>query len=185
MRYPGDTNRMTVRFMREVYACIKECDPDAVMLGEGASLEGPVNIFSLRASPRRALDGFSPRDFFLDLNRYAPKRMVIDQGPALFPTSGVCCAAGGEQAESLNRRMTQLLKERGGKHAFTPVPGDLSVLDDLLIVPYSETNCDWTVTLPALWGRINMLIDEQEGTRLVAEKPGAFTHVLPGIYRMM
>ncbi|MEI9999087.1 MAG: hypothetical protein WDO13_07905 [Verrucomicrobiota bacterium] len=27
MRYPGDTNRMAIKFIEEIYACIKECDP--------------------------------------------------------------------------------------------------------------------------------------------------------------
>jgi len=31
MRYPGDTNRMTIRFLDEIAACVKECDPEGVL----------------------------------------------------------------------------------------------------------------------------------------------------------
>ncbi|MGD0092765.1 MAG: hypothetical protein ABSE73_22870, partial [Planctomycetota bacterium] len=90
MRFPSDTNLLAVKFAREVYACVKECDPEAILLGEGASMDFPVNVFAINSNPRRATDGLGPRDFFLQLNRWAPKRLVIDQGPRLNPAAGYC-----------------------------------------------------------------------------------------------
>jgi hypothetical protein len=80
--------------------------------------------------------------------------------------------------------MTQLVRERGGRGAFTPLPGDLSVLDDLLIVPHSEAKGDWQVALTAPWTGITALVDERQGTCLTADTPGVFTKVPPGIYGM-
>jgi len=191
MRYPGDTNLMTIRFMEEAYACIKECDPEGIMLGEGTSLDGPVNVFSIHANPVRAIDGMGPRDFFLQLNRWAPKRMVIDQGGDLFPASGFCHMDRRAGADERNRFVTKLLAERGGPGAFTHVVGDLSVLDDLLFVPVANPPGDarfarppGTFALPAPWEKVRTLTDVLEGTRFERAGDGSFRDVPPGVYRM-
>ena len=184
MRYPGDTNRLAVRFMQEVYACVKECDPEAIVLGEGASLEGPVNVVSIHANPVRAADGMGPRDFLLQLNRYAPKRLVIDQGPRLFPAAGYCHVDERPGAEAHNRYLARLLRERGGRDAFTHLPGDLSVLDDLLFVPVTEPPTPRDLRLPAPWDRARLLVEEIAGTRVKRGKDGVFRAVPPGFYRM-
>lgn len=184
MRYPGDTNLMGVKFMQEIYAYIKECDPEAIMLGEGSSLEGPVNVFSIHSNPKRALDGLGPRDFLLQLNRYSPKRMVIDQGPRFFPASGWNVLGRGEENLELSRYFTQLLRERGGRDAFTHLPNDLSILDDLLFVPFGKKDATHNIALPATWSEVKRLRAEIGDALLEANGAGAFENVPPGIYRM-
>jgi hypothetical protein len=185
MRFPGDTNRMMNRFIEEVYACIKSCDPEAILLGEGAPLDAPVNVFSIHSNPVRSIDGLGPRDFFLQLNRWAPKRLVIDQGPRLFPASGFCCREERPGFEAKNRYVTKLVKDRGGRDAFTHLPGDLSIIDDLLIVsvPEGET-LTRDIRLPAPWDGVKTLTEETDATVVRRGKNGAFKAVAPGIYRM-
>ena len=185
MRFPGDTNRMFNRFMDEAYACIKACDPEAIMLGEGAPLDAPVNVFSVHSNPVRALDGLGPRDFFLQLNRWAPKRLVIDQGPRLFPASGMCCMDTRPGSEARNRCLAALLTERGGRDAFTHLPGDLSILDDLLIVPVPEDAEATAFTLPPPWHEVGALASQTDEGRVERSASGAFDRVPPGIYRMI
>ena len=185
MRFPGDTNRMMNRFVEEVYACTKACDPEAILLGEGAPLDAPVNVFSIHSNPVRSIDGLGPRDFFLQLNRWAPKRLVIDQGPRLFPASGFCCREERPGFEAKNRYVTKLLTERGGRDAFTHLPGDLSVIDDLLIVsvPEGET-LTRDIRLPEPWDGVKKLVEETDGTTVKKGRDGLFAAVAPGIYRM-
>ena len=181
MRFPGDTNRMAVKFVDEIYACLKECDPDAVLLGEGALLDAPVNVFSLRANPRRSGNPLGPRDFFLSLNRWSDKKIAIDQGPALFPASGYCTMKAGEEWAAHNCYVTALLRARGGRGVFTALPGDLSVLDDLVFVPVRDEPEAADVRLPKKSGRV--LVEEITGTRVVGED-GFFPAVHAGIYRV-
>lgn len=184
MRYPGDTNRMALRFMREAYDCIKACDPDAVMLGEGTTLEGPVNVFSIHANPKRAVDGLGPRDFLLALNRHGAKRFVIDQGPRLFPGSGFCCFDPRPEARGANAYLAKMLRERGGRDAFEALPGDLSILGDLLFVPSCGGNGKPVdVRLPARLGGVARLVDVLGSGRFHVEN-GVFAEVPPGVYRM-
>jgi hypothetical protein len=184
MRFPADTNLMGIRFMREAYACIKECDPEAIMLGEGASLEGPVNIISIHTNSKRGIDGIGPRDFLLQLNRYAPKRLVIDQGPSLAPAAGYCLRA--DNAPEHNRFMVELLRERGGCNAWTHLPHDLSIMDDLLAVPFGhgEHESEHEVSLPAPWNETRVLVEVITGARLEGVEAGRFSSVPSGIYRM-
>lgn len=207
MRFPGDTNRMAIRFMEEVYACIKECDPDAIMLGEGTTLDGPVNVFSIAGNPVRGVDGLGPRDFFLQLNRYGNKKMIVDQGGEYFPASGmnkVTAPKSGEtptealrQIEARNRFFTRLVRERGGREAFIHLPGDVSILPDyegaaLLLVarpteppPHTERPAARrALRLPAPFegvSRLRELFDE----RVVSpDEQGNFQGLEPGIYLM-
>ncbi len=185
MRYPGDTNRMAIRFIQEVYACVKECDPDAILLGEGATLDAPVNVFSINHDPKRAIDGWGPRDFLLQLNQHAPKRMVLDQGPRFCPSSGFCTMDPRPDAAPRNKYMARLLREKGGRDAWTHVPGDLSILGDLLVVPVPETGDGRRdIHLPAPWDTITRLVEEINGAVIRRDADGAFKSVPPGIYRM-
>jgi len=130
MRFPGDTKRMAIVFMEEIYSCIKECDPDAILMGEGTTLDGPCNIFSIAGNPVGALDGIGPRDFFLGLNRYSQKKFIVDQGGNYFPASGMNPVRVEAGMEERNRFYTHLLSERGGREALVHLPGDVSILPD-------------------------------------------------------
>lgn len=182
MRFPGDTNRMAIRFMDEVYACLKECDPEAILLGEGSSLDMPVNVFSIHTNTVRAPDGLGPRDFMLQLNQWSPKRFCVDQGPRFFPASGYCTAADGAEAEADNRYLCRLLREQGGSRTFTALPGDLSVCGDLLIVPAKPETRD--LRLPAPWQNTRVLQNVVSGQTLAANAEGVFPGVARGLYRM-
>jgi hypothetical protein len=192
MRYPGDTNRMAIKFIEEVYDCIKECDPDAIMLGEGATLDAPVNIFSIAGNPVRALDEMGPRDFFLQLNNYSRKRIVIDQGGSYFPSSGMSTIVSSPEFEAQNTFFTQLVRERGGRNAFTHLPGDISLLDDLLFVsrpgeppPHTERPAaKRACRLPAPWDDVVKLTERFTGTVIECEASGVFLGLKPGIYRV-
>lgn len=192
MRYPGDTNRMAIKFMEEIYACIKECDPEGIMLGEGTTIDAPVNIFSIAGNPVRAIDGMGPRDFLLQLNRYAKKRMIIDQGGSMLPASGMCCMDPRAGAEARNRFLVQLLREKGGRDAFTHLVGDLSILDDLLFVPVQgeppphTLPCAATgiILLPGEWDTVKTLTEVIDGTTFTRAADGMFHGVTAGIYRM-
>ncbi len=134
----------------------------------------------------RAIDGLGPRDFFLQLNRWAPKRLVIDQGPRLFPAAGFCCREERPGFEAKNRYLTKLLAERGGRDAFTHLVGDLSILGGLLIVSVPEgESLTRDIRLPEPWADVRLLVEETDGTRLRRARTGAFRSVPPGIYRMV
>ena len=197
MRFPGDTNRMAIKFMDEVYACIKECDADAVMLGEGTTLDGPVNIFSIAGNPVRAIDGMGPRDFFLQLNAHSDKKIIIDQGGAYFPASGMNVVRVEPENVERNQFFTRLIRERGGREAFVHLAGDVSILPDyeggaLLFIalageapPYTERPA-WRgeVRLPAPWQEVTRL-EELLGKNVIERsQDGAFVKVPAGIYRM-
>jgi hypothetical protein len=64
----------------------KELDPEAILPGEGTSIEFPTHIFPINANPRRAVDGLGPLDWFLQLNKWSPKtdRSSI-RGRTCFP----------------------------------------------------------------------------------------------------
>ena len=193
MRYPGDTNLMTIRFMREIYACIKECDPEGIMLGEGVSLDGPVNVFSIAGNPVRAIDGMGPRDFFLQLNRYAPKKMTVDQGGDLLPSSGMSCIDERPGSDERNRFFLQLLQARGGRDAFTHLVGDLSIQDDLLFLAVTHSSPPNTpfhrapdvFALPAPWEKVTRLVEKFDATTIDRGEDGKFHGVSPGIYQMI
>ena len=189
MRYPADTNLMTVRWQTEIYRYIKECDPEAIMLGEGVTLDAPVNTFAINGNPIRSIDGMGPRDFFLDLNRYAPKKMVIDQGGKNFPASGMCCTC---PAEEHARFLTTLMAEKGGRDAFTHLPGDLSILDNLLFFPLqgeAPPNTEFfpardLFQLPTPWDDVVRLKGKFSGKVIEKESDGFFRNVVADVYEM-
>ncbi|MEX0777496.1 MAG: hypothetical protein WD042_17465 [Phycisphaeraceae bacterium] len=184
MRYPGDTNRMAVRFMDEVYAQIKQCDPEAIVLGEGATFEAPVNVVSIHSNPKRAIDGLGPRDFVLQLNRWSPKQIVVDQGPRLFPACGMTGASHGADAAELNRYMCKLLSEHGGPGAFDHIPGDLSVQGDLLVVPCEQHQASIEVRLAPYIEGVETLRCQITERLFHVQADGAFKDVPSGVYRM-
>ena len=192
MRYPADSNLMTIRFQTEIYNYIKECDPEAVMLGEGVSLDAPVNVFSIGGNPVRAIDGMGPRDFFLNLNRYAPKRLVIDQGGSNLPAGGMCGIGLGEFPPEHHRFLLKLLEERGGPRAFTHLTGDLSILDNLPFFPkqsHTPPNTEFfpardCFTLPAPWDDVVRLRGKFNGSVIEKGDDGCFRKVVAGVYEM-
>jgi len=191
MRFPGDTNLQSLRFMCAIYDEIKACDPEAILLGEGTTIEAPCDVFSLAANPKREGHTMGPRDFFLSLNQHAPKTLVIDQGPHGFPASGLTTIAPGEEFLEHNRRLTQLLRQRGGPRAFVPLPDDLSLLPgaggeaDLLIVSGDDGAARRDVLLPLAWNHVRALQSDSDFF-LRDEQADAprFRAVPMGIYRL-
>ena len=82
--------------------------------------------------------------------------------------------------------MVRLLAEKGGRDAFVSLPGDLSVIENLLIVPVSDSGNPATrqVHLPEPWSKTTRLIDVLQGGTIEATSPGVFAEVPPGAYRM-
>ena len=193
MRYPADTNRLTIKFQTEMYEYIKKCDPEAIMLGEGVSLDGPVNVFSIAGNPIRAIDGMGPRDFLLNLNRYSPKRMIIDQGGNNLPAGGMYRTDPDTFSEEHNRFMNKLLAEKGGPHAFTHLAGDISILDNLLFFPQQEGAppdtgffpAGDTTLLPEPWDRAATLKGKFHDHVIEKNDEGVFAGLKPGIYEMI
>ncbi len=187
MRFPGDTNRMAIKFLDEIYACVKECDPEGLLFGEGTTLDAPVNAISLNLNPVRAIDGLGPRDFLLQLNQYGAKRITLDQGPRFACAAGMVVMIDQPGFEAKNKAMAQLLKEKGGRNAFVAVPGDLSILEkeQLLIVPLLEGQPVYPkFRLPAKWKTVKALVEETDNSRVACDAHGTFHKVPPGIYRM-
>ncbi len=192
MRYPADTNLMTMKFQTQIYNYIKDCDPEAIMLGEGASLDGPVNIFSIAGNPIRSSDGMGPRDFFLNLNRYAPKQMIVDQGGDNLPAAGMCKTSLTEFSEEHNRFMVELLAQKGGPGAFTHLVGDISIIDDLLFFPLqaeAPPNTEFfpardNIKLPPPWDTVTTLQGKFHDHVIHKDSDALFSGLTPGIYEM-
>ena len=188
MRYPGEAPVHAIGFMDEMFAHIKACDPEAIMVGEGTALDGPVEQFSVIANPRRGIDGFGPRDFLMNLRNHGGKRMTVDSGLLFAPASGQCLADERPGWEEHNRYLLKLLTEEGGREAFTWLPGDLSVLGDLLIVPTPHGKPDdfrhSELRLGTAQGKVKRLREELTGAVVTCGKHGLFRNVRPGIYRM-
>ena len=192
MRFPADTNLLTIRFQTELYNYIKELDPEAVMMGEGASLDAPVDIFSIVGNPVRAIDGMGPRDYLLWLNRYAPKRMTIPGGGLLAPGGGMCEVQVGAFPQELHRFMVKLLAEKGGKRAFEVLNGDISILDNLLFFPRQGEMPPNTpffpqrdfVKLPERYAGVTRLVGKFHDQVIERGPDGYFRGLTPGIYEM-
>jgi hypothetical protein len=190
MRFPGDTNRMTIAFIEEIAAYVKECNPEAVFFGEGTTFDAPVDLVSLNFNPVRGSDGWGPRDFLLGLNRYAAKRIVLDQGPRFSAAGGFVYALPNGAYAAANRAMAKLLAEAGGPRTFTPLPGDLAVMEsrNLLVVPlldgikrhdrYSRFR------LPAPWDGVAALRSVHGPETAARDAAGEFRDIAPGIYEM-
>lgn len=189
MRYPGDTNRMTIKFLEEIHACVKECDPEGIIFGEGTTFDGPVDLATININPVRGIDGWGPRDFFLQLNQYSDKQIILDQGPRFSAAAGfVAMLVDGPGAAAKNRYMAKLLREHGGPRTFTQLPGDLSILASqrLLVVPAPEGLSHFpSFRLPKPWDKVTTLIEETDQTTVHATADGSFGEMYPGIYRMI
>ena len=179
MRYPADTNVMVIKFMNEIYAHIKKCDSEAILLGEGTTLEAPVNIFSIHANPIRAVDGMGPRDFILSLNKYGKKKMVIDQAPDYMVSAGLLRTCDDERYTEYNKYLTDII--RSGRR-FEHAPVNLSVLDNLIVVPL----CDEEVCVnpQTLARRIDSLTEVITGRVIKPGADGSFNDVEFGIYKI-
>jgi len=187
MRYPGDTNRMAIKFIEEIYACIKECDPEGVLFGEGTTFDAPVNLASVHMNPIRKPGTMGPRDFLLSLNAYGPKRIVLDQGPRFAAGAGMVSMIEGPDGAAKNRYMVALLKEKGGRDAFTPLPGDLGIMakEKLLVIPLLDGKMEYPeFRLPAPWEKIKTLVEVTDGSRIICDADGLFRKAITGIYRM-
>jgi hypothetical protein len=187
MRYPGDTNRMTIRFIEEIYACIKECDPEGICFGEGTTFDAPVNLATVNLNPGRAIDGWGPRDFLLQLNHYSQKQIVLDQGPRFAPAAGMTSMIAAPGFETKNKYLADLLRSHGGPGAFRHLPGDFSVLEslNLLVVPAihgGDPAPDFRLSAP--WAEIVSLIDPTDQSQYRRNGNGLFSAVPPGVYKM-
>jgi len=194
MRYPGDTNRMVIRFMEEAYRCIKECDPEGIMAGEGSTFDAPVNILTVNFNPRRKGNPWGPRDFLLQLNRWSKKRITIAQGADLSAASGFVSALCRTDSRSveINRRMAGLLREKGGPRAFEALPGDIGVMEQekLLVVPEIRGESPSVIcpelVLPVKWRNVAVIEDVVDGSRIARRRgESRFVNLRPGIYRML
>ena len=190
MRYPGDTNRMAIKFMDEIAACVKECDPEGVFFGEGSSFDAPIDLLSVNFNPVRAIDGRGPRDFLLELNAHGSKRIVLDQGALFSVAAGMVAMLEGPENAAKNRYLTRLLKEKGGSRAFTILPGELAVLEaeSLLVVP-KICGCHPAdkipdVVLTGTWSTVTTLTEQTDGTTIGIRADGKFPAVPAGIYKM-
>jgi hypothetical protein len=90
--------------------------------------------------------------------------------------------------EEHNRYLLKLLTENGGRDVFTWLPGDLSVLGELLIVPTPhgkpEDFAYPELRLGAAQAKVKRLREELTGAVVTRSKTGVFRHVRPGFYRM-
>jgi hypothetical protein len=190
MRYPGDTNRMAIAFIEEIAACVKECDPEGVVFGEGTTFDAPVDLASVNFNPVRAVDGMGPRDFLLALNRYSPRRIVLDQGARFSAAAGMVAALNGPGTAARNRCLATFLREHGGPRAFTLLPGELAIHEGMrrLVVPQlageRQTGRYAGFRLPAPWEGVMSLVDDSDGSAVVRAADGCFHDVPPGLYSM-
>ena len=189
MRFPSDTNLMAIRFQDEIYRYIKECDPDAVMFGEGASLDAAVNVFMVAGNPVRGIDRMGPRDFLLSLNRTAPKKLTIDGG-LFLPGSGITITDFKLFPPEENRFLLELLEHRPANAPDLKITGDATLLGDELLVfgqgtppitaspyfpPRDSIRLPEAVELRGLFNHIT----------LRPASDGSFSGLKPGIYRII
>ena len=180
MRYPSDTNIMAVKFINEIYAHIKSCDPEAILLGEGTTLDAPINILSVHTNSRKASDGMGPRDFLLSLNKHSKKTIVVDQSPFYTVSSGMCVLPNEKKLDKHNKFMVELLKEKGKKKAFTHMTGDLSIMEDILILPYIDCK-----PLSFTLSGVSELKEVITGKCIKSDGGGDFCNVEFGIYKII
>ena len=189
MRYPGDTNRMAVGFVEAVHACIKECDPDAILLGEGWSSDFPVEIFSVVSNPIRAIDGQGPRDYLLGLSGISSRRLYTYDENAFNLAGGYCTTSNKPEHEGLNKFYTAFLRQPGcGAWNFDPLPGDLAVnrAEWLLAVPaLKEHDAYPSISLGGEWKAVTTLRALVDGSLMARGDDGNFSDVPAGIYKLL
>ena len=189
MRYPADTNVMAIRFQDEMYRYIKECDPDAVMFGEGASLDAAVNVFMVAGNPVRGIDGMGPRDFLLSLNRNAPKKLTIDSG-LFLPGSGIATTDTRLFSPEENRFLLELLEHRDADAPALRLTGDVTLIGEEFLV--FGRSAPPVADSPYFPPRDRVVLPEAEelrglfnGVTLHPDGNGVFSGLKPGIYRIV
>ncbi|MEI9999088.1 MAG: hypothetical protein WDO13_07910 [Verrucomicrobiota bacterium] len=97
-----------------------------------------------------------------------------------------------EEFDAPNRFFTDLIQRRGGRDVFTHLPGDISLLDDLLFValpgeppPHTERPSERReLRLPSPWHDVVRLTERFTGAVIERRDDGTFVHLKPGIYQM-
>ncbi len=186
MRFPGDTNRMAVKFMERVHSCVKECDPEAILIGEGSSTEFPIEAYSIVSNPRRAEDGLGPRDFIQMLSIRSVSPFSI-YGESSFSLAGRYCTGSNKPEHAkLNKFYTCFLRENG-MGGFSPLPGDLAVdrKKKLLAVPVAHNAAAYpSLKLGKEFAKVAALRSLFDGSVVKRRKDASFGDVPPGIYEM-
>ena len=187
MRYPGDTNRMAVAFVERIHACVKECDPDAILIGEGWSSEFPVEGYSIVSNPARSSDGLGPRDFMQILARRASPRARIYCDQAFNLAGGYCVASKKPAHERLNKFYTSFLRDNS-MAGFEPLPGDLAVHREkrLLAVPAIQDVDTYPVArLGHVFDGIEALRSLVDGSVIRRSPDKTFSNLPPSIYEAL
>jgi hypothetical protein len=108
----------------------------------------------------------------------------------MFPASGFCCKDDRPGEDPHNRYLAHFLREKGGRDAFTPLPGDLSVheADSLLFVAVPESRdaqeSGQDIRLPDLWAGVTRLVEELSDAVVSRALDGTFRGVKAGVYKM-
>ena len=178
MRYPGDTNLMGIKFMEEMYAYIKECDPEAIMMGEGASLEGPINMFCVITDTKRSPEKIGSADFILNLK--SDKKFCINRAKKYSMFSGVCEISMDDKYKEHNKFISEFLKERGGKNTFEYVSSGVAKSGDMIFVELSKEQEYYQFELK----EAKALKEIITGRELTADN-GEFDNVPFGFYKII
>jgi hypothetical protein len=118
-------------------------------------------------------------------------QQVIVTGQNL-PAGGMCTTSLNDFPPEYHRFLTELLATRGGSRTFTHLPGDLSLLDNLLFFPkqghappniafFPARDC---FTLPAPWDDVMRLRGKFNGAVIAKEPDGFFHNVVADVYEM-
>ncbi len=132
MRNPGDTNIMAIKFAEEVYSCVKECDPDAILTGEGTSTDMPINLFSIVTNDAQSVDNIGPRDFILSLINERV-RFALDSDLFYSPAVGMTKVKPNAEYKAYNVYMKEFLEKHSGDVRI--LKGDVSICGDIIFVP--------------------------------------------------
>ena len=119
--------------------------------------------------------------------------MIVDQGGRNLPAGGRCVTSVDLFPPEHNRFVCELLETRGGPHAFTHLPGDISIIDNLLFFPHQEhapPNTEFfpardTFALPAPWDQATALRGKFNGQTIERAADGRFHGVIGGIYEIV
>lgn len=173
MRYPGDTGLMAVKFFDEIVDYAESLDPGVLISLEGSSSDFPIHAPALCHNPVDAVDGMGPRDLVLSLNRPGRRKMIIDQGPYLYPCSGRCSIPYTHPDglsfdqwfdwladNKMYQAITAFIRENSIYEAAV-LPREMSLLKDRLFVPSSYKA--EAFGLPESCGSASKLVDAGSG----------------------
>ncbi len=183
MRYPGDTNRMTIKFIEEMYACIKDCDPEAILLGEGATLDAPVNIFSISGNPVRPSTEWDRAISSCNSTNTLRNVSLLTRAAIIFLLQGCRSSWATRLQTSETNSLPGLSASGGAAMSFTHLPGDVSLLDDWLFVaqhgeppPLTERPAARReLRLPKPWDDAIQLTEHFTGTVVECRADGVFS----------